>query len=382
MSSKTPYLVAGLAVASAALYLHKRLSVASESEPILSALTEQVHLVLIEMSQMSTRVRQVLAMKGMTNQISDEEIADIILNQGIAEKLENVQRQVLERYQVTEQEIQSFSDIHVFNEEFQRMFSEAVRGLTPVLPHFVVPLELNDADKMIQKLVEMMDKKFLYIREIVIAKNQSQTSPEEFFNNPEISDLLHKSNEEAERDVLGSITKGLFYSAIGYYSKDEYFEKERRRIDRLHQVAVLRLFEPNNAEQDEVRGIKAVTPDSLPMMLIDATEKSVNAVVALVKPEIPRHRYKDVLKALGDAKNHIETEAKVVFAYMQAEKDSPLVQHEKCADKEAVYVVFARPDVAKRPVACLSIDELVYALRELARVPATVDEDMVANGKE
>ena len=105
-----------LGVSAAALLLYftrKRKSTPTPtptpSSEILAELTEAVHEVLTEMAQMATRVRQVLAMKGMSGQISDQEISDIIMSQGIAEKLETVQNRILSKHGISESEILKYS---------------------------------------------------------------------------------------------------------------------------------------------------------------------------------------------------------------------------------------------------------------------------------
>ncbi|EER04622.1 hypothetical protein Pmar_PMAR019656 [Perkinsus marinus ATCC 50983] len=52
------------------------------------------------------------------------------------------------------------------------------------------------------------------------------------------------------------------------------------------------------------------------------------------------------------------------FVYMAAAADSPLIQSERCKKCDIVYVLFPRPDLQQRPVACLSLEELLDAIND------------------
>jgi phosphopantetheine adenylyltransferase len=352
-------------------------------ERVLEELTEALQEVLTEMAQMATRVRQVLAMKGMAGQISEQEISDIILSQGISEKLDEAQTRVLARHGISEDEIVNFRQISDFNAGFQEMFECASRGDIPVLPNFQLPEELNSPDKMIDYLLAMGERKIALFREIINPRKHLQKTPEEFFADPVIGELLQKANERAEQDVIArlgpNIGRAKFYSAMGVFSRDRYFSDERKKIDRSHQVEIMKLVSQEGETNFQVHpGVHplirpAGTAETLPVLLMEATDVGVCVVVALVKPEIANEKVSEILRPLSETVEGIMEEfaannKQPLFAYMKAEKDSPLVQHEKCADKEVVYVVFARPDVAKRPIACLSLEELMLALRELNKL--------------
>jgi hypothetical protein len=116
---------------------------------------------------------------------------------------------------------------------------------------------------------------------------------------------------------------------------------------------------------DGVSGkLQGVTEDGLPVILMEAADSALSVVVAMVRPGTV-----DVGETLKPISDLLESDALPqgpVFTWMLASEDSPLTQNEKCKDCPVVYVVFARPDVQRRPVACLSIDELKSALAELS----------------
>ena len=387
-SSTSRVLVVGVAVAAAAVAAavaatslakntkNKRVT----EKATLSELTEQLHGVLVEMAQMATRVRQVLAMKGMTKEISDEEIAEIILNQGIAAKLDEVQQRVLSKHGLSEQDILGFAEIASFNADFQEMFAAAAGGFIPVLPNFEIPAALGNVDKMVEMMLRMGRRKLELFRTVLKEFPIRAAEPTAVFSDPTVSAALQKANDQAEAECLAlvGVERSAFFSSLGIFSRDKLFEEERRKIDRGHQVDVMKLVSAS-AEVEAVEAVtgmdermKKVTQDTLPLVLMDGADRNLCVVVALLKPEIAGEEQKRaVLKAINDKIPEIADQLKEktpLFAYMSATQDSPLVQHEKCADKDVVYVVFAGTDVVRRPVACLSNDELLFALADL--VPA------------
>ncbi|KAF4700679.1 hypothetical protein FOZ63_015845, partial [Perkinsus olseni] len=100
-----------------------------------------MHGVLMEMAQMTQRVRTALAQKGLSNQMTDEQLTEMILQQGIQQKLEDTQKQVLEKYGVTAEEVEAAqkryeSDQHIqeFEKGMDAMFASATKGKMPIIP--------------------------------------------------------------------------------------------------------------------------------------------------------------------------------------------------------------------------------------------------------
>ena len=109
----------------------------------------------------------------------------------------------------------------------------------------------------------------------------------------------------------------------------------------------------------------AVNEDTLPVVLMEAAERNAPVVVGMVKPNVV-----DITATLAPFSNTLDEGDKLPsspsYTWMVATEDSPITQNERCKDLPIVYVVFARPDVQKRPVACLSLEELRNALDELS----------------
>mmetsp|Transcript_8629 Transcript_8629/g.7330 ORF Transcript_8629/g.7330 Transcript_8629/m.7330 type:complete len:111 (+) Transcript_8629:101-433(+) len=104
-----------------------------------------MHGVLMEMAQMTQRVRTALAQKGLSNQMTDEQLTEMILQQGIQQKLEDTQKQVLKKYDVTAEEVEAAqkryeNDEHIqqFEKGMDSMFASATKGKMPIIPAFII----------------------------------------------------------------------------------------------------------------------------------------------------------------------------------------------------------------------------------------------------
>ncbi|EER12468.1 hypothetical protein Pmar_PMAR002762, partial [Perkinsus marinus ATCC 50983] len=165
--SKTAKVVAGATACTLAVgagfYLYNRRQRVRKSEVerlasldleklklITDDLLVDMHSVLMEMAQMTQRVRTALTQKGLSNQMTDDQLTEMILQQGIQQKLEDTQKQVLKKYGVTAEEVEAAqkryeSDEHIqqFEKGIDAMFASATKGKMPIIPGFEMPEALT-----------------------------------------------------------------------------------------------------------------------------------------------------------------------------------------------------------------------------------------------
>ena len=397
-TSRLPSFLKYSAVAAAtagALYLAYSMTPAAKvgipRETLRQVITEllcEFHGVMVEMSQMAVRVRQVLALKGMSDQLSDEQLIEVLMTQGVQEKMEMAQQRVLIARGLSEEEVeeaqQRYQDddcVKLFSKGIDEMFQVAATGEIPILPGVEIPKGLTP-DLVLEIFSEILELKASKFR-AVISEFYATNPPESLKSNmppQELADSLQVANDTAEAEILGKYAaevrhKSVFNSAVAIYSKDEAFAKERKRQDRCHQAEIMKIMTQKNettsfvkAEAPAVEGLharlQAVSEDTLPVVLMEAAETSVPVVVAMVKPEVTD--ISSTLLSLSEAIEGNQFPESSVFTWMVATEESPITQNERCKKCPVVYVVFARPDVQKRPIACLTLEELRSALEELS----------------
>jgi len=354
---------------------------------VVRELLREFHGVMVEMSQMAVRVRQVLALKGMSDQLTDEQLIEVLMTQGVQEKMEQAQAKVLTARNLTEAEVEEaqgrYSEdpmVKLFESGIDEMFKIASTGEMPVLPGVVIPESLTP-DLALQISSEILDSKSGKFRSVIRAFYETNP-PETLKEGPalppqELAEALQAANDSSETEILQKYSdsvshKSIFNSAVAVYSKDTAFAKERRRQDRCHQAEIMKIM--TNKEETKVTNIQVidglsprlqpVTEDTLPVVLMEAAESSFTVVVAMVKPETVD--IQATLKPISEALDNDSLLAGPVFTWMKATEESPLTQNERCRDCPVVYVVFARPEVQRRPIACLSLDELRSALKDLS----------------
>ena len=355
---------------------------------VITELLCEFHGVMVEMSQMAVRVRQVLALKGMSDQLTDEQLVEVLMTQGVQEKMEMAQKRVLNAKGLTEEEVeeaqQAYEDedfVKLFAQGIDDMFKIAATGEMPILPGVEIPDALTPdlVLEIFNGILELKSSKF----RSVITEFYATNPPESLKSSlppQELADALQAANDTAEAEVLCMHAaqvrhKSVFNSAAAIYAKDEAFAKERKRQDRCHQAEIMKIMTQKNettafvkAEAPIAEGLHAklqpVSEDTLPVVLMEAAETSVPVVVAMVKPEVTD--ISNTLQPLSEAIEANQFPESSVFTWMVATEESPITQNERCKQCPVVYVVFARPDVQRRPVACLSLEELRSALEELS----------------
>ena len=328
------------------------------------------HSVFVEMSQMAVRVRQVLSMKAMS--LSEEELVGLLMDQGIQAKLEQAQDAVLSRHGTSEEEVEAaqkkFCDDPVIGKlesGIDKMFVAAAKGDIPILPNFQPPEDLT-IDLAIEIHQQLLDEKAAIFRRILGAHYLS--NPSTGIPPPEISEALQLETEEVERRVIqerGIAHKALFDSASALFAVgDAQFAKERKRQERIHQAEVMKIMTgaPSAAAAPPLtvpglhERLAPICEDTLPVLLMEATEEKAYLILALLKPTVKNH-----FQALKPLSDFAESNAqKAFYAYMTATENSLLEQNEKCKDAEAVFLIFASPE--RRPLACLNIEEVKDAL--------------------
>ena len=421
--------VAALATAASAVFIYKQRSfmrslfekTAIQQSPRLSKetlckVTEELllefHSVMVEMSQMSVRVRQVLSLKGMSDQVSEEQLVEILMQQGLQEKMEEAQREVLLRHNLSEEEVAQAQiaysgepSVSLFASGIEDMFSAASQGELPILPGVNIPQELSP-DLVISIFEEILLKKSDGYRRVLsespIHPSMGSVPP------PELAEKLQKESDKAEEEILKKFHviiphKAVFHSAAAIYEKDQGFANERKRQDRIHQAEIMKIMSRKETTNPQPLHkiasfsikLQPSNEEVLPVLMMEAAEGSLSLVVAMVKPEASENMenvlydfnefvidYTKDIETPGTERStssHTPTIAAVVpptliesgpkqvrslpiFTYMIASKDSPLVLNERCKDCDVVYVVFARPEIQRKPVACLSLQELADVL--------------------
>ena len=382
-----------------------------EMRSLIRELLQEFHVVLVEMSQMATRFRHVLALKGMSDQVSDEQVVEVLMQQGVQEKMEAAQARVLASHALSESDVEeaqtAYADepaVAAFESAIEQMFQSASKGSTPILPGAVIPSNLTP-----EVVLAVFDKLHAVKVELftpVISKFYA-TNP--LTNGPPaqaLAEALQSASDEAEEIAMGSFDfphRSVFHSAVSEFSNDPGFAAERKRQDRCHQTEIMRLVSNKRGPAQPVPALgiseklAPVSEEELPLTLMDAAEKKVTVVVAMVRPgndmrealkdltdwlhgtgEIQDAVCEEVTESGNQEENQMDSKHQPIhtppapqisensiFVYMFASEDSPLVQNEKCAGSDVIYVVFARPEIHKKPIACLSVAELEDVLERV-----------------
>ncbi|EER17612.1 conserved hypothetical protein [Perkinsus marinus ATCC 50983] len=402
--SKTAKVVAGATACTLAVgagyYLYNRRQRVRKSEVerlasldleklklITDDLLVDMHGVLMEMAQMTQRVRTALAQKGLSNQMTDDQLTEMILQQGIQQKLEETQKQVLKKYGVTAEEVEAAqkryeSDEHIqqFEKGIDAMFASATKGKMPIIPGFEMPEALT-VDMCLKILEAVNTEKLARFRKTLKEFWQKHPHPVDA-DQAELGGALQEANDSAEAAAVARyaeivVNKAVLHSAVAtYMTKDKAFAKERTRLERTQQLEIVKMIK---AGPEGIDALGASTPielidglsdrlegtneEGLTVRLLQASDDKSGVVVVITKTMKDAAK---LMKPISDAidSGKFDKRKDLQFVYMAAAADSPLIQSERCKKCDIVYVLFPRPDLQQRPVACLSLEELLDAIND------------------
>ncbi|EER01585.1 conserved hypothetical protein [Perkinsus marinus ATCC 50983] len=346
-----------------------------------------MHGVLREMAQMTQRVKAALAQKGLSNQMTDDQLTEMILQQGIQQKLEETQKQVLQKYGVTAEEVEAAqkryeNDEHIqqFEKGVEDMFASATKGKMPIIPVFEMPEALT-LDMCLKILETMNTEKLARLRKTLKEFWRKHPHPVDA-DQAELGVGLQEANDSAEAAVVARyadivVNKAVLHSAVGkYMTNDKAFAKEHTRLERTQQLEIVKMIKAGPEGIDALGDstpielidglsdrLEGTNEEGLTMRLLQASDDKSGVVVAITKTMKDAAK---LMKPISDAidSGKFDKRKELQFVYMVAAADSPLIQSERCKKSDIVYVLFPRPDLQQRPVACLSLEELLDAVND------------------
>jgi len=216
---------------------------------ILKELSTQFFYVCRDVAGIAKSVRAKI--KGANVQITEEKLRDQLSKQcKVYEKLEEIQKQVFERFQSTAEAVQAMQrhaseDVEVqgYVDGFKIMLEDALSGNLPMLPNVKIPEELSQ-EKVLEIQGEVHAMEIKKVLEKVVGKKCSL---------PELGEVLsaaHKAAWEemfASQELLKERAPEVFHTVLASYMKDEDFAKERGKLDDVHQQKMVGLFRPDKS---------------------------------------------------------------------------------------------------------------------------------------
>ncbi|SCM26925.1 conserved Plasmodium protein, unknown function [Plasmodium berghei] len=234
------------------LFKRKRKIVKDNILLILRHLCFEIYKVLNESSKTTKQVYDMI--KSDPNAAIDvSKLEEAILNQGYKKKIEDVEKQVLDKFNVTADdfydELKNYdkdADVQKSLNSIKKMYNESLLGFAPKLPS----IDENISKDVIINLTNLIykEKRKIYKDKIdsMIKKNEDFDA-DVTFSDPEFFDKLQKSTEHVEEQIINEnsdIIPNLFTFKylVNYYSNDITFVQKKKYLESKHGEKMIKIL--------------------------------------------------------------------------------------------------------------------------------------------
>ncbi|OTN63938.1 Uncharacterized protein PKNOH_S140276200 [Plasmodium knowlesi] len=235
---------------------------------ILRHLCLEIYKVLNETSKTTKSVYDMIKNEPNTS-IELNKLEEVLLNNGYKQRIEDVEKEVLKKFDVTVddfyQELKNYEkdeDVQKVLNSIKKMYHESLLGIQPKLPS----IDENISQDVILNLTSLIYKKK---RKIYKEKIDSMIKKNEDFNlnttfsNSEFFNKLQKSTEHVEEQVIKEnqdLVPNLFTFKylVNYYSNDINFMQRKKYLESKHGEKMIKILKVK-----KIKKKKKITKDNL-----------------------------------------------------------------------------------------------------------------------
>ncbi|GAW83754.1 hypothetical protein, conserved [Plasmodium gonderi] len=219
---------------------------------ILRHLCLEIYKVLNETSKTTKSVYDMI--KNEPNTVIElNKLEEVLLNNGYKEKIEEAEKEVLKKFQVSVEdfyeELKNYEkdeQVQKYLNSIKKMYNEALLGIQPKLPS----IDENISQDVIINLTSLIykEKRKIYKAKIdSMIKNNQDFNLNTTFSNSEFFNKLQKSTEHVEEKVIkenSNLVPNLFTFKylVNYYSDDINFIQKKKYLESKHGEKMIKIL--------------------------------------------------------------------------------------------------------------------------------------------
>jgi hypothetical protein len=208
---------------------------------VLECLSEEFFGIFSEMAQVVQSMTRKL--EAAQSKLTPEQFAEILMQRGLAEKLEQAQERVVYRFGFTIAQVEvaqtSFAQdpaVQLYVDGLAKMHDECFRGVMPLLPGVEIPAGLT-TEAMLGYLERIAEEKLTRISAAIKDFSPEKTNPTAGVPPPELTKAIQEAYDQSEAIVLeeAGIKIVVFKNALAQFLRDPIFIDKKIAVDRSFQ---------------------------------------------------------------------------------------------------------------------------------------------------
>ncbi|ETW45883.1 hypothetical protein PFMALIP_06052, partial [Plasmodium falciparum MaliPS096_E11] len=233
---------------------------------ILRNLCYEIYTVLCETSKTTKHVYDMLKNESNTT-IELSRLEEVLLNNGYKKKIEDVEKNVLKRFNVSVEdfyeELKNYEkdpDVQKYLNSIKKMYNEALLGLQPKLPS----IDEKISEDVIINLTSLIykEKRKIYKTKIdSMLKNNEIIDIQNTLSNAQFFENLHKSTQHVEEQIIkenNNLVPNLFTFKylVSYYSNDPNFLQKKKYLESKHGEKMIKILKIKTSKKKKKRAHK------------------------------------------------------------------------------------------------------------------------------
>ncbi|EWC75211.1 hypothetical protein C923_04115 [Plasmodium falciparum UGT5.1] len=233
---------------------------------ILRNLCYEIYTVLCETSKTTKHVYDILKNESNTT-IELSRLEEVLLNNGYKKKIEDVEKNVLKRFNVSVEdfyeELKNYEkdpDVQKYLNSIKKMYNEALLGLQPKLPS----IDEKISEDVIINLTSLIykEKRKIYKTKIdSMLKNNEIIDIQNTLSNAQFFENLHKSTQHVEEQIIkenNNLVPNLFTFKylVSYYSNDPNFLQKKKYLESKHGEKMIKILKIKTSKKKKKRAHK------------------------------------------------------------------------------------------------------------------------------
>ncbi|KYN93209.1 hypothetical protein PRSY57_0017800, partial [Plasmodium reichenowi] len=233
---------------------------------ILRNLCYEIYTVLCETSKTTKHVYDMLKNESNTT-IELSRLEEVLLNNGYKKKIEDVEKNVLKRFNVSVEdfyeELKNYekdADVQKYLNSIKKMYNEALLGLQPKLPS----IDEKISQDVIINLTSLIykEKRKIYKTKIdSMLKNNEIIDIQNTFSNAQFFENLHKSTQHVEEQIIkenNNLVPNIFTFKylVSYYSNDPNFLQKKKYLESKHGEKMIKILKIKTSKKKKKRSHK------------------------------------------------------------------------------------------------------------------------------